>query len=67
MKKDKNIRQSTIEELTSALRKAKEEMSSHKLDFMQGKLKNTSVLTSTRKQIARIQTAIREKELYENA
>ncbi len=48
------------------LKLLKEELNKLKLDHVQGKLKNTSFLTLKRKEIAKLLTAMREKQLNEN-
>lgn len=65
-KEKKELREKTIPELKTALREAREEIFSLKLQKAQKKLKNVRLLFEKRKDIARIQTILREKEL-ENA
>lgn len=64
MKKDlKEISTKTIEELKEILITKKEDLFNLRLEKTQNKLKNTRSIYTTRKEIARILTLIREKEL----
>ena len=64
MKKDlKEIYTKSEKELKSFLADKKKELLNLKLDNKQNKLKNTRIIFNTRKEIARIMTLIREKEL----
>lgn len=62
-KEKKQLGGKTGAELQTDLRKVQEALSGLLLDKVQGKLKNTSSLTNTRKEIAVIQTMIKQKEL----
>lgn len=53
-------------ELTKRLKDVRDELYTMKLDLTQNKLKNTKSITTKRKEIALILTALKEKEL-ENA
>lgn len=66
IKAKKELHEKIIPELKTALREAHEEIFSLKLQKAQKKLKNVRMLFEKRKDIARIQTILREKEL-ENA
>lgn len=61
-KEKKQLREKTKAELQTELVKAKETLSGLLLERVQGKLKNTSSLTNTRKTIAVIQTYMAQKE-----
>ncbi|MEK9176587.1 MAG: 50S ribosomal protein L29 [Patescibacteria group bacterium] len=64
MKKDlKEIAAKSDKELKETLAAKREELFKHNLDNKQNKLKNTRVIFNTRKELARILTLIREREL----
>mgnify|MGYP001582859382 CR=1 FL=1 len=64
MKKDlKEIVAKTEKDLREQLISKREELFKLKLDNKQNKLKNTRIIFNTRKEIARVLTLIREKEL----
>lgn len=64
MRKDiKEIYTKSEKELKVLLFEKKKELFNLKLDNKQNKLKNTRVIFNTRKEIARILTLIKEKEL----
>lgn len=64
MKKDlKEIVSKTEGELKDLLSEKRKELSNLSLDNKQNKLKNTRVIFNTRKEIARILTLVREREL----
>lgn len=64
MKKDlKEISTKTEKELRELLSEKRAVLFNHKLDKSQIKLKNTSSIFNTRKEIARILTLLTEKEL----
>ncbi len=64
MKKDiKDNSSKTEKDLKDLLKTKKEELFKLNLDNKQNKLKNTRVIFNTRKEIARVMTLIREKEL----
>lgn len=64
MKKDlKEIVLKTEKELRDLVKEKREELFHLNLDVRQNKLKNTRSIFNTRKEIARILTLIREKEL----
>lgn len=66
MNKDlKQIINKTGKELKDLLKSKREDLDKLNLDNKQNKLKNTRVIFNTRKEIARIMTLIREKELVE--
>lgn len=62
LKAVKELHTKTVEELQVLLQTAAEELSLLRFDQAQGKLKNTSSFLHKRKDIARIQTVLREKE-----
>lgn len=62
-KEKKQLGEKTAAELRIDLRKVQEALSGLLLDKVAGKLKNTSSLTNKRKEIAVIQTMMRQKEL----
>lgn len=53
----------TIEELKKTFQEVKKELDALQLEFSQGKLKNISSLFHKRKDMARVQTILRGKEL----
>ncbi len=59
----KNLRQMSEVELRSALEDAKTELFNLRFQRAAGKLENTSRMRVVRKQIARISTLLREREL----
>ncbi|KKQ34156.1 MAG: 50S ribosomal protein L29 [Microgenomates group bacterium GW2011_GWA2_37_6] len=64
MKKDlKEIYSKTEKELRDLVKEKREELFRLNLDLRQNKLKNTRSIFNTRKEIARLLTLIREKEL----
>jgi len=64
MKKDlKDFSAKSKEELTDLLKTRREDLFKLRLDKSQNKLKNTRAVYTLRKEIARILTLIREKEL----
>ncbi len=64
MKKDlKEIYSKTEKELRDLVKEKREELFRLNLDLRQNKLKNTRSIFYTRKEIARLLTLIREKEL----
>lgn len=68
MKKDlKDISSRTEKDLRDLVRSKKEELSKMKLDNKQNKLKNTRIIFNTRKEISKVLTIIREKELAAEA
>lgn len=60
------IKNKEIVELRKSVNEAKAELTSMQLEHAQFKLKNTSSLTSKRKEIAVMQTVLREKEAQNN-
>lgn len=62
-KEKKQLGEKTAGELRIDLRKAQDALGVLLLDKVAGKLKNTSSLTNTRKEIAVIQTMMNRKEL----
>ena len=68
LKEKKELREKTIPELQLALVQLQESRRTDYLDAKRGKLKNTSLLLHKMKDIARISSILREKELLnENA
>lgn len=68
MKKDlKDISSRTEKDLRDLVKSKKEELSKMKLDNKQNKLKNTRIIFNTRKEISKVLTIIREKELAAEA
>lgn len=65
-KDKKELHLKSLEELNNLAREAKDALSGLKLDKAQNKLKNTSLLSLKRKEIAQMLTIIRGKELSEN-
>ncbi len=64
MKKDlKEIRAKSEKDIKERLKSKREELCKLKLDNKQNKLKNTRIIYNSRKEISRILTLIREKEL----
>lgn len=59
----KELHQKTIEELRSLLQNIIDELFSLRLEKSQKKLKNTSLIAVKRKDLAIIQTILKEKEL----
>jgi large subunit ribosomal protein L29 len=59
----KNLAEKTVEELNQLLKKSKEEWVKLKMELAVSKLKNLHACKSKRKEIAKIKTVIREKEL----
>ncbi len=67
-KEKKALREKTIAELHLALVEMQDSRRTDYLEAQRGKLKNTSSLLHKKKDIARISTILREKELlHENA
>ncbi len=64
MKKDvKDISSKTEKDLKDLLKTKREELFKLNLDNKQNKLKNTRIIFNTRKEIARVLTLIKEKQL----
>ncbi len=64
MKKDvKDISSKTEKDLKDLLKSKREDLFKLNLDNKQNKLKNTRIIFNTRKEIARIMTLIKEKQL----
>ncbi len=61
----KELFSKSIKELSNLVTAAKDEIVSMKLEKTQNKLKNTSLLSVKRKEIAQMLTVIRMKELSE--
>ena len=57
------LRQLSADELTAKLREAKEELFNLRFQAATGQLENHGRLTAVRKEIARIYTILREREL----
>ena len=64
-KEKKELFAKTETELRKALKEAKAALLDLVLDLGQNKLKNTSLISRKRKEVALIKTALREKELVE--
>lgn len=63
-KNDRNkMREKDVSELKSMVTEAKNALLSLRLDFSMGKVKNTKALFEKRKEIARMLTYLKEKEL----
>lgn len=60
---NKTLHEMSVEELRSKLAELESELGKSKVENAVGKLKNTASLTILRKEIARIKTIVREKEL----
>lgn len=65
--KARELRDYSYDELLAKLKEAKEELFSLRFQAATGQLDNTSRILETRKDIARICTVIRERELSEEA
>jgi large subunit ribosomal protein L29 len=63
--KARELRQSSREELLERLKEAKEELFNLRFQLATGQLDNTSRIKEAKKDIARIFTVLREKELEE--
>jgi large subunit ribosomal protein L29 len=63
MVKANELRQLKKEELIKKLKEARDILASLKMELVQGKVKNTALIRNTRKDIARILTILKEKEL----
>ncbi|MBP9716595.1 MAG: 50S ribosomal protein L29 [Candidatus Levybacteria bacterium] len=64
MKKDvKDISSKTEKDLKDLLKTKREDLFKLNLDNKQNKLKNTRIIFNTRKEIARVLTLIKEKQL----
>ncbi len=66
-KEKKELFAKTIEELKNLLKEVRGELFNLKIELSQNKLKNTKEVFFKRKKIAMIQTAIKEKEILEDA
>lgn len=64
-KNKKELHSKTIKELDNLIREAKDALSGLRLDKVQNKLKNTSLLSLKRREIAQMLTIKRGKELQE--
>lgn len=60
------LRVKKIEEIRTVLKNVRQELLVLKRDMVQNKLKNTTMLTLKRKEIAVLQTVLKEKELMKN-
>ena len=68
LKEKKELREKTIAELRLVLAEKQDSRRADYLEAQRGKLKNTSLLLHKMKDIARISSILREKELlHENA
>lgn len=61
-KKDSTLAQKSITELKETVQSLRDDLMKMKLDHAKRQLKQTSSLTSVRKQIARALTSLKEKE-----
>jgi large subunit ribosomal protein L29 len=61
--KASELRELTIEELTKKKRDSKEELFNLRFQHSTGQLENTSRLAAVKRDVARIETLIRQKEL----
>jgi len=66
-KEKKELFVKTIQELKNLLKEKRNELFSIKQELAQKKLKNTKSVFWKKKEIARILTIIKEKELFEDA
>jgi ribosomal protein L29 len=66
-KDKKELHRKDIKELNNLVTQARNELAGLKMDKTQNKLKNTSILSLKRKEIAQMLTIIRSKELAEIA
>jgi large subunit ribosomal protein L29 len=57
----KDLRQRSPEELRALLEELRSKFNEMKIELSQGKVKNTAMLRSVRKDIARVLTVMREK------
>lgn len=64
-KEKRELHAKSIKELKNLVTEAKNELAGLKMDKTQNKLKNTSILSLKRKEIAQMLTIIRLKELAE--
>lgn len=62
----KDLHSKTVDELRKMIQEAKENLFQMKLDATQFKVKNTSSLTTTRHDIARMMSVLRGKEKSNN-
>jgi len=61
--KAKELKELTVEELTKRIRDSKEELFNLRFQHSTGQLENTARMGLVKKDIARIETIIRQKEL----
>ena len=61
----KKVRQEEKEKLTEMLRAKENELAKAYLDLVTGKLKNTSKLSLLKKEVAKLKTILREKEILQ--
>ena len=59
----KNLNEKTNEEIEGFLKKSKEELFNLRFQSATGQLENPNVLKTVKKDIARVKTVIREREL----
>jgi len=59
----KNLQEKTIAELTKMVTEAKDTLFENRLEFLQGKLKNTAALRKKRRDIAQLMSILQAKEL----
>jgi large subunit ribosomal protein L29 len=63
----KELRERTNEELSSLVRRLKEELLNFRFQNFGNRLKDKTKISKTKKDIARIKTILRERELNEKA
>lgn len=61
--KTKEIRELTVEELNAKLKELKEELFNLRFRHAIGQLENSALLKNCRKDIAKVKTILREKEM----
>ncbi|MBI2431087.1 MAG: 50S ribosomal protein L29 [Candidatus Levybacteria bacterium] len=67
IKEKKELHHKTAVELKALISQAKDELAILKMSKKRGKIKNTSALLHKRKDIARMYSILRERQLDENA
>ena len=63
MKKTDDLRKTDVLKLTTSLKDAREKLMDKKILFASGKEKDVTIFPKSRKEIARIQTILKEKEV----
>ena len=59
----KNLNEKTNAEIEEALKKSKEELFNLRFQHATGQLENTAAISACKKEIARVKTVIRQREL----